>query len=134
LASRSPTAQIVVAIVVPALFGLICGIVLGVSGALYGVLAVLATFGGIGAGFEHDDVGEGAARGFAGGMLFGTFILFGHVASGLHAKTSLPSPHVVLVIITMLAGTGLGGLGARLRVRRDARQAPGAGAPGAPVA
>src|SRR6266852_2006255 len=93
LASRSPTLQVVSAIVLPIVFGLICGIVLGVNGALYGVLSVLAILGGIGAGYEHPDAVEGAARGIAGGMLFGTFILFGHAVAGTHAKAALPDPH-----------------------------------------
>jgi hypothetical protein len=132
LESRSPTLQIFSAIVLPIVFGLICGIVLGVDGALYGVLSVLAILGGIGAGYEHPDAVEGAARGIAGGMLFGTFILFGHAVAGTHAKAVLPNPHIVLVLVTILGGVGFGGLGGALR-RRRTRRVESAGAPIDPV-
>jgi hypothetical protein len=135
-ASRSPTLQVLSAIVLPIVFGLICGIALGVNGALYGVLSVLAILGGIGAGYEHYDAAEGAARGLAGGMLFGTFILFGHAVAGTHAKAALPSPHVVLVLLTVVGGVGFGALGGALRSRHT-RRADGAAAPvdgaGAPI-
>src|SRR5260370_3646814 len=94
LAARSPTLQVLSAIVLPIVFGLICGIVLGVNGALYGVLTVLAILGGIGAGYQHYDAAEGAARGRAGGLLFGTFILFAHPVAGTHAQPALPHPHL----------------------------------------
>ena len=126
LASRPPTVQVVIAIVPPIVFGLICGIVLGVSGAIYGVLSILAALGGIAAGFEHDGPSEGAVRGFAGGLLFGSFILFGHAVADTRAKASLPDPHVVLVVVTTIAGIGLGGLGGMLRARRMGREAGGA--------
>lgn len=118
LASRSPTLQIVSAIVLPITFGLICGIALGIDGTLYGVLTVIAIVGGIGAGYEHEDPVEGAARGLAGGLLFGTFILFGHAVAGVHAKATLPDPHVLLVLITIIGGVGFGGLGGGLRRRQ----------------
>jgi hypothetical protein len=128
LASRSPTLQVVSAIVLPIVFGLICGIALGINAALYGVLTVAAILGGIGAGYEHYDAAEGAARGVAGGLLFGTFILFGHAVAGTHAKAALPNPHVVLVLLTVLGGVGFGALGGTLR-RRHTRRVEGAAAP-----
>jgi hypothetical protein len=127
LASRSPTAQIVSAIVLPIVFGLICGVALGVDGTVYGVLTVAAILGGIGAGYEHEDPVEGAARGIAGGMLFGTFILFGHAVAGVRAKAALPDPHLLLVLVTIIGGVGFGGLGGALRrrhIRRTRAPAP----------
>lgn len=122
LASRPPAVQIIIAVVVPALFGLICGVLLGISAGAYTVLSILGIAGGIGAGYDHADLLEGAGRGLAGGMLFGTFILFGHAVQGGHAKTSLPSPHVVLPIITTILGVLLGAIGGALRARRERRQ------------
>jgi hypothetical protein len=127
LASRPPSLQILSAIVAPIVFGLICGIALGISGALYGILTVLAILGGIGAGYEHYDAAEGAARGLAGGLLFGTFILFGHAVAGNRAKASLPDPHALLVVLTVIGGVGFGALGGALR-RRQLRRAEVAGA------
>jgi hypothetical protein len=92
------------------------------------VLAVAAIVGGIGAGYEHEDPVEGAARGLAGGMLFGTFILFGHAVAGVRAKATLPDPHLLLVLVTIIGGVGFGGLGGGLR-RRHARRTRAAAPP-----
>ena len=117
LSSRSPGMQVVVANVVPAVFGLITGIIAGVSEPIYLVLSVLGIAGGYVAGLEHRYVNEGAVRGAAGGLLFGSFILLGHALSGLDAKVHLP-PGIVLVAITTGAGALLGALGARSRGKR----------------
>jgi hypothetical protein len=118
---RSQGGQIVLGIVVPAVFGLITGIMLGVSEPVYLVLSLLGVLGGIGAGYEHDGAGEGAGRGVAGGMLFGTFILFGHAVSGLEEKAHLPEPHILLPIITTILGVAFGAIGGWLRARRERR-------------
>jgi hypothetical protein len=123
LAARSPVIQVVFAVVVPAAFGLLCGVILGVSSAAYAALAVLATLGGVAAGYDHADALEGAGRGLAGGMLFGTFILFGHAVAGTHPKASLPHPHVLLPVLTTVGGVVLGVLGALIRGRRERRLA-----------
>jgi len=109
--------QVVVADVVPAVFGLITGIMAGVSEAVYLVLSLLGIGGGYLAGLEHRYVNEGAVRGAAGGLLFGSFILLGHALSGLDAKVHLP-PGIVLVAITTGAGALLGAFGARSRGKR----------------
>src|SRR3981081_3093629 len=111
LASRPPGLQLVIAVFVPAAFGLIVGILLGISAAAYTLLSLIGILGGIGAGYDHADLLEGAGRGCAGGMLFGTFILFGHAIEGSKAKTDLPSPHVVLPIATTIFGIILGAIG-----------------------
>jgi hypothetical protein len=126
---RSQGAQIVLGIVVPAVFGLITGIMLGVSEPVYLVLSLLGVLGGLGAGYEHAGGAEGAGRGVAGGMLFGTFILFGHAVSGLDEKAHLPEPHILLPVITTILGVLLGALGGALRARRE-RRAPTAPAGG----
>jgi hypothetical protein len=121
LASRPPGLQIVIAVVLPAAFGLVVGILLGISAGAYTVLSLVGILGGIGAGYDHADVLEGAGRGFAGGMLFGTFILLGHALEGSKAKTDIPSPHIVLPIATTIFGITLGAIGGALRARRDRR-------------
>ena len=85
-------------VVVPAVFGLICGILLGISEPAYLVLSILAIAGGYFAGFEHRGAGEGALRGLNGGLLFGVFILFGHEFSGEEPKAHLPEPEILLVV------------------------------------
>ena len=106
-------------IVIPAIFGAICGVLLGESKGAYTALSLLAILGGVAAGYDHVGADEGALRGIAGGMLFGTFILFGHAVAGTHAKASIPHPHVVLPIITTIGGVLLGALGGALRGRRE---------------
>ena len=122
LSSHRVGTQIVLGVVVPAVFGLITGIMLGVSEAAYLVLNVLGIGGGYFAGLEHRTVAEGALRGFNGGLLFGTFILFGHEFSGSDPKAHLPEPEILLVVITTMAGAGLGALGGRTRARRARRE------------
>ena len=88
----------------PAVFGLVTGIVLGLSEAGYLILSLLGIVGGYFAGLEHRRAEEGVVRGLTGGLLFGTFILFGHAFLGGEAKADLPHPEVLLVLITTLAG------------------------------
>jgi membrane-bound ClpP family serine protease len=114
--------QIVLGVVVPAVFGLICGILVGISEPAYLVVSILAIAGGYFAGLEHRTVGEGALRGLNGGLLFGVFILFGHEFSGEEAKAELPEPEILLVVITTVLGAGLGALGGRSRARRARRE------------
>ena len=115
--------QIVLGVVVPSTFGLVCGVLLGVSEPAYLVLSVLAIAGGYFAGLEHRTAAEGALRGLNGGLLFGVFILFAHEFSGSEPKLELPEPEVLLVVLTTVLGALLGALGGRSRARR-ARQAP----------
>jgi len=71
LADRRPGEQVFIVLALPALFGAICGVILGISGGLYTVLTLLGILGGIGAGYDHATPGEGALRGVAAGALFG---------------------------------------------------------------
>jgi hypothetical protein len=118
LADRPAGEQVFIVLVLPALFGSICGVLLGISGGVYTVLTILAILGGIAAGYDHPTAREGALRGVAGGALFGTFILLAHAVTGTHAKAKIPDPHIVLPIITTLISVGLGAIGGALRARR----------------
>ena len=124
LESHPPQLQMILAIVVPAVFGMVTGIFLGVSEILYLVLSVLGIGGGYMAGKEHVGAGDGALRGFTGGLLFGTFILAAHALTGMERKVHLPEPEVLLVVITTVAGIGLGALGGRSRAKMESRAAP----------
>jgi hypothetical protein len=120
-AHRSAGAQVITGVVVPAVYGLVTGIVLGLSEAGYLILSLLGIVGGYFAGLEHRRAEEGVVRGLTGGLLFGTFILFGHAFLGGEAKADLPHPEVLLVLITTLAGGLLGALGGWRRGRRPAQ-------------
>lgn len=110
--------QIVLAIVVPAIFGLITGYFLGVSEGTYLVLSLLGVLGGVAAGFDHVGAAAGAKRGLLAGTIFGAAILIAHEIHGASAKAELPEPAVLLVVITALLGAGFGALGGWLRARQ----------------
>ena len=123
LESHPPQLQLILALVVPAVFGAIAGILLGVSEIVYIVFSILAIAGGYMAGKEHIGASEGATRGFTGGILFGTFILAGHALTGMERKAHLPEPEILLVVITTVFGIGLGALGGRSREKIESRTA-----------
>ena len=123
LESHSPETQLILALVVPAVFGAVTGIFLGVSEIVYLVLSILGIGGGYMAGKEHIGASEGATRGFTGGILFGTFILAAHAATGLERKAHLPEPEILLVVITTVLGIILGALGGRSREKSESRAA-----------
>ncbi len=112
-----PKVQVVLAGVVPVIFGIVNGLVLSSSKGVFLVLQLIAIAGGLWAGLEHINPREGAARGALGGLLFGTSILIGHAITGGSDHDVLPDPQLVLVVITPTLGALLGLLGTRLRVR-----------------
>jgi hypothetical protein len=116
--------QFVLANLVPCVAGAVCGVLLGVSGAAYLVLSVLAIAGGYFAGLEHRDASEGLARGVVGGVQFGALILLAHELEGSSAKADLPHPAILLVVLTTLFGALLGYLGGRTRQRRMGAESP----------
>jgi 4-hydroxybenzoate polyprenyltransferase len=122
LESHPPHVQLVLAIVVPAAFGGIVGLLLGVTEIGYLIGSLLGIAGGYLAGKEHVGGEDGALRGFTGGILFGTFILAGHAATGLERKAHLPEPELLLVVITTVFGIVLGALGGRSRAKLERRE------------
>jgi hypothetical protein len=119
LRTRPVPWQLVLAGLVPAVFGAVCGWLLGVNKTLYLIGAVLAIAGGYFAGREHANVLEGAIRGLVGGALFGGFILIVNDALDKTPKADLPDPKIILVGITIVFGVVLGALGARARIRKE---------------
>ena len=121
LESHPPERQMILMLVVPAVFGIVTGIFLGVSEIVYLVLSILGIGGGYMAGKEHIGAREGAIRGFTGGILFGTFILAAHALTGLDRQAHLPEPEILLVVLTTVFGIGLGALGGRSREKIESR-------------
>src|SRR5436190_12592542 len=115
LRQRPVVAQVLLPTVVPAAFGALCGLLVGISAVAYTILTILAIAGGYFAGFEHRGWKEGAIRGLVGGALFGAFILIVHNATGKAPKPSLPDPKIILVVLTTTFGVVLGALGGRKR-------------------
>jgi hypothetical protein len=112
--------RLILAGLTPIVFGLICGAVLRASGAAFLALQGIGIAGGYWAGLEHAGLRAGAARGVAGGLLFGTCILVGHEIAGGSDHGVLPEPELLQVVITVFLGTLLGTLGARSRKRIEA--------------
>ena len=106
------------AIVVPALFGVLAGWLLGVNEVAYIVVSVLAIGGGYFAGREHMGAKEGALRGLVGGSLFGGFILITHELIGDEPKADLPEPAIILVAFTTVFGIVLGAMGGSATERK----------------
>ena len=115
-----PIVQVIGGVVVPALFGLATGFVLGWSEILYLIMAgPIGIGGGFFAGMEHRAADEGLVRGLIGGLVFGSFILLGHEIMNNEPKAHLPDPQAGLVFVTTFLGAILGALGGNYRVRRE---------------
>jgi hypothetical protein len=119
---RPQAVQIVSAVVVPAVFGAIVGLVLGFSSGLYWALQLIAFAGAILAGLEHRNAREGALRGLVGGTLFGAFLLVAHALSGSDETVKLPDFEPILIVFTAIFGVIGSGLGGWLRGSAARRQ------------
>jgi len=118
---RPRPAQIVLGGVVPAVFGAIAGVLVGVSSGGYWAWGALAAIGSIVGGFEHQDGWGGADRGLVAGAIYGAALLIVHAIAGTHAKVSLGSFPPFLIVVTAIAGMLLSALGGRLARQGRAR-------------
>jgi uncharacterized membrane protein len=118
---RSQPVQVLLGGVIPAVIGVVAGILLGVSSTGYWIVAVVAAVGGFVSGFEHVDGWGGADRGFFGGLFYGGALLLTHYITGKHAKVSLGSFPPLLPVVTAIVGLILGGLGGFFARTRRAR-------------
>jgi hypothetical protein len=117
---RSAVEQIVGAVVITMVFGLVTGFALGWNEILYYVLVgPVAIAGGFVAGMEHRAPDEGFVRGAMGGLVFGSFVLLGLEILNDEPEAYLGDPQVGLVFVTTIVGSILGALGAAYRVRRE---------------
>jgi hypothetical protein len=124
-AEMSPVRRIFEALLLPLVFGVLCGLALGVSAALYLVGVALSLLGGIGGGAQYASRRDALLRGLVAGTLFGLGILLGFELGGeSEAKVELPHPHVVLLVFTILPSLFLHWLGWRLRPRLLGRPLP----------
>jgi membrane protein required for beta-lactamase induction len=118
LRDRPENTQVVLAVVVPLIFGAVVGVVLGTSASLYWILLGVASLGALLSGLEHEAVREAAGRGAVAGAMFGLGILAAHQLAGTDAKVSLGSFPPALILIDAVAGALLAALGCRLVGRR----------------
>jgi uncharacterized membrane protein len=124
LRERPENTQVMLAVIVPLIFGAIVGVVLGTSASFYWILLAVATLGALLSGLEHDEVKEAAGRGAVAGAMFGLGILAAHQLAGTDAKVSLGSFPPALIIIDAIAGALLAALGCWLVRRRRRRTKP----------
>ena len=118
--------QILGGILVPLVFGLLCGFALGWNEIVYYILAVpLAIAGGFLGGIEHRAADDGLVRGAIGGLVFGSFVLLGLEIVNTEPKAYLGDPQAGLVFVTTLGGAILGALGGSWRGRQERRVALG---------
>ena len=116
LSERPLPVQILLAGVIPAAYGALCGWVLGVNEVAYIILATpIAILGQLAAGFEHRKPRDGALRGAIAGALFGGFILIVHELTGKEPKAELPEPEIILLAVTTVFGALFGAMGAGWR-------------------
>jgi len=122
-ASRPWPLRIFLATVPPAVYGSLCGWVLGVSEVAYIILAIpLAILLQVVVGLEHRNRAEAAARGFVAGACFGGFILIvNQLLIDTEPKFHLQDPKWQLAIVTAVSGAGLSWLGAGLRGQLERR-------------
>jgi hypothetical protein len=111
---RPRPAQIVLGGVVPAIFGAVAGVLVGVSSGAYWGYGALVAIGSVIAGFEHQDGWGGADRGLVAGFVYGVALLLMHALVGTHATVSLGSFPPLLAVITAIAGMLLSALGGRI--------------------
>ena len=121
-AERAPATQLALALIVPAAFGALVGVVLGVSATAYWGLQAFAAVGGVLAGFEHRTPSDAADRGLFGGLVFGTFLLLAHAISGAEPKAHLGQWPGALILFAGIAGCLLGALGGSGRAARERRR------------
>jgi hypothetical protein len=123
LSERSRPVQVLLAVVVPAVYGAITGIFLGISEAVYLVLGIAGLLGAVGAGIEHRGPGAGALRGVLAGAVFGGAILIAHEISGAEPERELQDPPILLLVITIGLAIPFAALGGWLRLREERKGA-----------
>jgi hypothetical protein len=117
---RNAAQQIIGAVVVTIVFGLITGFVLAWNEIVYYVLVgPVAMLGGFLGGMEHRGADEGLIRGAMGGLVYGSFILLGLEILNAEPEAHLADPRASLVFVTTLVGALLGALGGGFRARRE---------------
>jgi hypothetical protein len=117
---RNAAQQIIGAVAVTMVFGLLTGFALGWNEILYYVLVgPIAIAGGFVAGMEHRRADEGLVRGAMGGLVYGSFILLGLEILNDEPEAYLGDPQAGLVFVTTIVGAILGALGGAYRARRE---------------
>jgi apolipoprotein N-acyltransferase len=121
---RSRPEQVVLGGVVPAVFGAVAGVLVGVSATGYWILGAVVGVGGFLAGFEHQDGWGGADRGVTGGFIYGVALLLAHWIAGTDAQVSLGRLPPLLAVVTAIFGMLTSAAGGRIARAMRERAAP----------
>jgi membrane associated rhomboid family serine protease len=124
LADRPPLLRFALVFVTPALGGFATGVSLGIALGVWIVANVIATLGGLGAGFEHDDLRGAARRGAAGGFTFGLALVLADALTVDDRVAKIADPAILQAVVTTTAGSLLAVAGAAVRARALRRRAP----------
>ena len=116
---RSLPVQIVLVVVIPAVFGAIAGWLLGVNETVYLVFGLVVLIGAYVAGLEHHGAAEGALRGSVVGLVYGAALLLVHEATGKEPKAELPDPEILVLAITIGFSAVAGAFGGGRRKRHE---------------
>jgi hypothetical protein len=108
---RSREVQVLLAVIIPFIFGAVVGVILGISAPVYWILSLLAAIGAVLAGLEHPDARSAALRGLVIGIVYGVAVLLAHTVAGTHAKVSLGSFPPLVIVIDAVIGAILSALG-----------------------
>ena len=117
LSERSPAVRFALTYLTPMLGGFATGATLGIGVGAWIVANVLATLGGLGAGFEHVDRAEAARRGATGGAIFGLSLVLADALVVGDRAAKIADPAILQVLVTTTLGTVLALAGASLRAR-----------------
>ena len=105
----------------PIVWGIACGLALGVSEPLYLIGVVIGILGGIGGGMQHSTQSQALLRGLWAGLLFGIAILLGFELGGeAEPAAHLQDPRILLLLLTTIPALPLHWLGWKLRSRSAA--------------
>ncbi len=122
---RSRGAQIALGGAVPAILGVVAGILVGHSATAYWVFGAVIAVGGFISGLEHLDGWGGADRGLVAGFTYGVALLVTHAITGAEAQVSLGSFPPLLAVVTAIIGMCLSAGGGRLaRFLREREDKP----------
>jgi hypothetical protein len=121
---RARETQVLIAVVIPFVFGAIVGVVLGTSATVYWILSAIAALGAVLAGLEHPGPRSAAIRGLVIGAIYGIGVLLAHAVAGTHAEVSLGSFPPLVILIDAIAGAILAAIGGVISAARINRSTP----------
>ncbi len=120
LSSLPGPTRVTLVVVVPLLFGAVCGFLVSETSAGWWIANAIAALGGVAGGYEHETARSGGIRGAIAGIAFGTGIVVADAVTA--APPVVDTPLMILFpLIAALGGLALGSVGGRLRAEHESR-------------